>query len=123
MRIFLAGASGVIGLRLVPLLVAAGHEVVGMTRSADKAERLRKLGAEPAVCDVYHREQLLEVVTAARPDLVMHQLTDLPDRLEQLGEYRDRNNRIRTEGTRNLLDAAGAADSRRFVAQSIAWRP
>lgn len=123
MRIFLAGASGVIGVRLIPLLVAAGHDVVGMTRSAEKADGLRRLGSEPAVCDVYDRQQLRDVVAAARPDLLMHQLTDLPDRVEQLGDYRDRNNRIRTEGTRNLLDAAGAAGSRRFVAQSIAWRP
>src|SRR5437764_7961587 len=123
MRIFLAGASGVIGVRLVPLVVAAGHEVVGMTRSEEKADQLRELGAEPVVCDVFDHPGLLHVVKGSAPDLVMHQLSDLPDRLDQLEEYRDRNNRIRSEGTRNLLDAAQAAGAKRFVAQSIAWRP
>lgn len=122
MRIFLAGASGVIGVRLVPLLREAGHEVVGMTRSAEKAERLRELGAEPVVCDVYDAGALREAVVAARPELVMHQLTDLPDQLSRLALYMRRNNRIRDEGTRNLLDAARAAGSERFVAQSIAFK-
>ena len=123
MRIFLAGATGVIGARLVPLLVGAGHDVVGMTRSPDKADQVRELGAEPAVCDVYDRQRLLELVLASQPDLLMHQLTDLPDRLEELEQHRDRNNRMRTEGTRNLLDAAQGSGAQRFVAQSIAWRP
>ena len=79
MRIFLAGASGVLGVRLVPLLVANGHVVAGMTRSPEKVERLRALGAEPVVCDVYDVAALREAVTAFRPELVMHQLTDLPD--------------------------------------------
>ena len=123
MRIFLAGASGVIGVRLVPLLVADGHVVAGMTRSESKAEVVRGLGAEPVICDVYDREALIAAVRAFGPEMVMHQLTDLPDQLDQLTEYRDRNNRIRTEGTRNLLDAAREAGAARFVAQSIAWRP
>jgi nucleoside-diphosphate-sugar epimerase len=123
MRIFLAGATGVIGVRLVPLLVAGGHQVTGMTRTAAKGPQLRRLGAEPVTCDVYDADALTSVVAAAAPDLVMHQLTDLPDRREEIPDYRDRNNRIRTEGTRNLLAAASAAGAERFLAQSIAWAP
>jgi uncharacterized protein YbjT (DUF2867 family) len=123
MRIFLAGASGVIGVRLVALLTELGHQVAGMTRSPGKADRLRELGAEPVVCDVYDRDALIDAVTRFRPDLVMHQLTDLPDQIEQLASFRERNNRVRTEGTRNLLDASQAAGMDRFIAQSIAWRP
>jgi nucleoside-diphosphate-sugar epimerase len=123
MRIFLAGASGVIGLRLIPLLVAEGHEVAGMTRSPDKAEKLRELGAEPVVCDVYDQGALTAAVTAFGTELMMHQLTDLPDRIDQLAEYHPRNDRIRTEGTRNLIVAMNAAGAERLIAQSIAWRP
>lgn len=123
MRIFLAGASGVIGVRVVPLLVAAGHQVAGMTRARDKAARLTALGAEPVVCDVYDAGGLRAAVTAFAPDLVMHQLTDLPDSASQVAELSDRNDRMRTEGTRNLLAAAQAARAVRFLAQSIAWEP
>jgi nucleoside-diphosphate-sugar epimerase len=123
MRIFLAGASGVIGIRLVPLLLAGGHQVGAMTRSPGKAEGLRSLGAEPIVCDVFKEVQLIGAVSAFAPSMVMHQLTDLPDRVERLSEYAARNDRMRTEGTRNLLAAAKAAGATRFLAQSIAWRP
>ena len=123
MRIFVAGASGVIGVRLVPLLVDAGHEVAGMTRSPDKIDLVRGLGAEPVVCDVYDADVLAREVSAFRPDLVMHQMTDLPDERERIEEFRDRNNRMRTEGTRNLIAAARAAHAPRFLAQSIAWMP
>jgi uncharacterized protein YbjT (DUF2867 family) len=123
MRIFLAGASGVIGLRLLPLLVADGHRVAAMTRSPAKAARLRSLGAEPVVCDVFHAEDVSMAVEAFAPEMLMHQLTDLPDRLEELGAYAARNDRMRIEGTRNLLAAAAAASVERFLAQSIAWRP
>jgi nucleoside-diphosphate-sugar epimerase len=123
MRIFLAGASGVLGVRLVPLLVQGGHSVAGMTRSPQKADAVRGLGAEPVICDVYDAKKLTRQVVAFRPDMVMHQLTDLPDQLDRLTEFRDRNNRMRTEGTRNLLAAARAAGAPRFLAQSIAWRP
>jgi UDP-glucose 4-epimerase len=123
MRIFVAGASGVIGMRLVPLLVADGHALAGMTRSSAKAEELRSLGAEPVVCDVYDVPALTDAVTSFGPEMVMHQLTDLPDDVEQLGEFSQRNDRMRTEGTRNLLAAAKAAGASRFLAQSIAWRP
>ena len=112
-----------IGVRLVPLLVDAGHVVAGMTRSRSKVDGLRALGAEPVVCDVYDAPALTDSVTQFRPDLVMHQLTDLPETAEKIADFRDRNNRMRTEGTRNLLAAAAAAGASRFLAQSIAWRP
>lgn len=123
MRIFLAGASGVIGIRLLPLLVEQGHVVAAMTRTPEKAGVLQRLGGEPVVCDVFELDRLVEAVERFRPDAVMHQLTDLPDRLEGLDAYAARNDRIRSEGTRNLVQAAQAADAAHFVAQSIAWRP
>jgi hypothetical protein len=122
-RIFMAGASGVIGVRLTPLLVALGHTVAGMTRSPGKVETLRELGAEPLVCDVYDAGRLTDAVVAFRPDAVIHQLTDLPDELADLPAGAAANDRIRTEGTRNLIVAAEAAGASRFIAQSIAWRP
>lgn len=122
MRVFLAGASGVIGIRLLPLLVGRGHVVAAMTRTPAKAERLRQLGGEPVVCDVFDAERLTEAVTRFRPDAVMHQLTDLPDRLDELDAGAADNDRIRSEGTRNLVAAAQAAAASSFVAQSIAWR-
>ena len=109
MRIFLAGASGVIGVRLIPLLVRDGHEVAGMTRSSGKTAKLRELGAEPVVCDVFDAGALAQAVTAFGPELVMHQLTDLPDQADQIAGFAARNNRMRTEGTRNLLAPACAA--------------
>jgi nucleoside-diphosphate-sugar epimerase len=123
MRIFLAGASGVIGVRLIPLLVERGHEVAGMTRSPGKVEMLSELGAEPVVCDVYDAGALAAAVTGFRTELMMHQLTDLPDTADQITDFRDRNNRMRTEGTRNLIAAMRAAGAERLIAQSIAWRP
>jgi nucleoside-diphosphate-sugar epimerase len=122
-RIFLAGASGVIGTRLTPLLVAAGHEVAGTTRSAEKAELVRGLGAEPVVVDVYDAEALREAVVAFAPELVMHQLTDLPDDPAEIPARAAGNARIREEGTANLIAAARAAGAERFIAQSIAWTP
>lgn len=123
MKIFFAGAGGVIGRRLMPLLRAAGHEVVGTTRSADKAAALRALGAEPAVVDVFDRAALARAVTAAAPQVVMHQLTDLPyaPGTPRYQEGLDRNARLRIDGTRNLAAAAIAAGVRRLIAQSIAF--
>lgn len=123
MRVFLAGATGVIGVRLLPLLVGAGHKVAGMTRSPDKAPTIAALGAMPVVCDVFDAVALVEAVVGFAPDLVMHQLTDLPDHRDEISEYAPRNNRIRTEGTRNLLASAAATGARRLLAQSIAWTP
>jgi uncharacterized protein YbjT (DUF2867 family) len=119
MRVFVAGAMGVIGLRLVPLLVAAGHEVRGMTRSPEKLDRLRDLGAEGVVCDAFDADALREVVVAFQPQAVVNELTDLPDRLATTNEA---NARMRREGTRNLLAAAEAAGASRFLAQSVAWQ-
>ncbi|MFF0492745.1 NAD(P)H-binding protein [Nocardia sp. NPDC003482] len=120
-RIFLAGASGVLGTRLTPLLVATGCEVAGMTRSPEKAELLARLGAEPVVCDVYDADALERAVRAYAPDMLMHQLTDLPDDSANLPAGRSANARIRREGTANLLAAAQAAGVRRVLAQSVAW--
>lgn len=121
MRIFLAGASGVIGVRLVPLLVSAGHVVAGMTRSPEKAGGLRAIGAIPVVCDVYDADALREAVVAFGPEAVVHQLTDLPDDEASIPEFEAANARIRREGTRNLLAAARACGASRIVAQSVAW--
>ena len=110
-RIFVAGASGVIGRELLPML--AGHDVVGMTRS--RPELARELGAEPAVVDVYERDAVFAAVGAARPDVVVDLLTDLAG-----GDF-PANNRIRREGTPNLVDAAVAAGARRIVVESISF--
>jgi nucleoside-diphosphate-sugar epimerase len=122
-RILLAGAAGAIGRRLTPLLVAAGHHVVGTTRSADKADELRVLGAEPAIVDVFDADALARAVVSARPAIVIHQLTDLPRGLDpaKMEEAVKRNARIRSEGTRNLVQAALAAGTRRLIVQSIIW--
>jgi nucleoside-diphosphate-sugar epimerase len=119
-RIFLAGATGVIGVRLVPLLASAGHQVAGLTRSPAKQEMLRELGAEAVVCDVYDAATLRDAAVDFGPELVLHELTDLPDDPEALGDGAA-NARIRREGTRNLLAAAREAKASRFVAQSVAW--
>lgn len=122
-RIFLAGAAGAIGQRLTPLLLRAGHSVVGTTRTTAKTAELRARGVEPVVVDVYDAVALAQAVGAARPDIVIHQLTDLPKDLnpDAMVEGRIRNARIREVGTRNLVAAALAAGARRVISQSIAW--
>lgn len=120
-RVFVAGATGVIGSRILPLLTRAGHTVAGMTRTAEKAELVRSLGAEPVVCDVYDASALTAAVKRFQPDLLLHELTDLPDTAEELPARRAANARIRVEGTRNLIDAATASGCSRLLAQSIAW--
>jgi nucleoside-diphosphate-sugar epimerase len=121
MRIFLAGATGVIGVRLLPLMLAEGHIVAAMTRTSGKADALRGSGALPVVCDLFDRASLTAAVDAFHPDVVMHQVTDLPDELANVATSIPANNRVRSEGTRNLLDAARASGASGFVAQSIAW--
>lgn len=122
MRIFLAGATGVIGIRLLPLMLADGHVVAAMTRTRAKLEGLQAAGVTPVLCDVFDQDALCTAVRDFRPDIVVHQVTDLPDRIDELDAFLPRNNRVRSEGTRNLLAAAQAANSSAFVAQSIAWR-
>jgi uncharacterized protein YbjT (DUF2867 family) len=122
MRIFLAGASGVIGQRLIPRLVQAGHIVGGMTRSSSKIGLLRQLGAEPILCDVFDREALIQAVRDFKPDLILNELTDLPDDVTKIGEYGTRNARIRTEGNQNLIDAARQSGSPKILAQTVAWK-
>src|SRR6201992_2474355 len=121
MRIFFAGASGVIGRHLLPLLVDAGHTVGAMTRSATKAGLLVSAGAQAIVCDVFDRPGLTSAVRAFAPDLVLHELTDLPDDLENLPSDSLLNARIRVEGTRNLLEAMSGLGQVKIVAQSVAW--
>ena len=123
MKVFLAGASGIIGRRLVPLLHDSGHTVVGTTRFHDKAARLRELGAQAVVVDVFDRAALSDAVTRAAPNVIVHQLTDLPSPPGTSGYDAglDRNARVRIEGTRNLVDAAKKAGVERMIAQSIAF--
>ena len=120
-RIFFAGASGAIGARLLPLLIEAGHTVGAMTRSAEKAGQLAAMGAQPIVCDVFDRAALTRAVHGFAPDVLLHELTDLPDDLEQLPADSALNARIRAEGTRNLLDALPDPGRTKVVAQSVAW--
>ena len=123
MKIFLAGAGGAIGRRLTPLLLGAGHRVAGTTRSKDKAAAIEALGAEPVVVDVFDIEALSRAVKAAAPEVLMHQLTDLPfaPGTPRYDEGLERNARLRVAGTRNLADAAKAAGVRRMISQSIAF--
>jgi nucleoside-diphosphate-sugar epimerase len=122
-RVFLAGASGVVGRPLVKLLVGAGHQVTGIARSSQSAEAVQALGADFAAVDVFDADALAQVIESARPDVIVHQLTDLPARLDPslMGAAVARNARIREEGTRNLVRGALAAGVGRMIAQSIAW--
>ena len=122
MRVFVAGATGVIGSPLVPQLLKAGHEVTAMTRSVLRAAQLEAVGADPVVCDVFDADGVRAAMVDASPDAVIHQLTALPARFDWSNPHLfDANNRVRTEGTRILVDAARAAGARRVVAQSIAF--
>ncbi|HWH93220.1 MAG TPA: NAD(P)-dependent oxidoreductase [Baekduia sp.] len=125
MRILIAGATGAVGRRLVPMLLAEGHEVVAMTRTPAKAEGLRALGALPVVADALDRDAVMGAVAGAEPDVVVHQLTALAGATDM--RHFDRvfatTNRLRTEGLRNLLDAARAAGTRRLIAQSFTGWP
>ncbi len=119
MKVFVAGASGAIGKQLVPRLVAAGHEVYGMTRSESKRALLSELGAVPVVADALDADQVAEAVGRARPDVIVHQLTALAEvDMRHIERSAVPTNRLRTEGTDHLLSAGQAAGVRRFVAQS-----
>jgi 2-alkyl-3-oxoalkanoate reductase len=122
-RVFLAGATGVIGRRLVPLLLASGHEVTGMARSPERAEAVAALGAQPAIADALDAQAVLAAVREAAPDAVVHQLTSIPSRINPRRMERDFavNDRLRSEGTRHLVAAARQSGVSRIVAQSIAF--
>jgi nucleoside-diphosphate-sugar epimerase len=123
MNIFVAGASGVIGRPLVRLLASAGHAVTGTTRSQAKIAEIEALGATAVVVDAFDAETLRRATVAAKPEIVIHQLTDLPDTMDPLRRpaVLEANARLRIEGTRNLMAAAKAAGARRVIAQSIAF--
>ena len=120
MKVFVAGGSGAIGRRLVPQLLAAGHDVVAMTRSPGKADVLRSLGADPAVVDALDRASVVQAVSRVEPDVIVHQLTGLTgiSSFRNFDKEFELTNRLRTEGTDHLLAAAQASGVRRFVAQS-----
>lgn len=123
MNIFLAGAGGVFGRQLVPLVCKAGHSVTGTTRTTDKAGAIEALGAKPVVVNVFDADALTHAVKAAAPDVVIHQLTDLAfaPGTPQYAEGLARNARLRIEGTHNLAAAARAAKVTRLIAQSIGF--
>jgi nucleoside-diphosphate-sugar epimerase len=122
MRVFVAGASGAIGTPLVGQLVEAGHEVTGTTRRPERAEGIRAAGAQAVVCDVYDARGLREAVVEARPEVVVNELTSLPDRYDpRKASFYEETNRVRGEGGRNLVEAARAAGARRVVTQSISF--
>ncbi len=122
MKVFLAGAAGAIGRRLVPLLREAGHDVTGTTRSGETAAELKVRGITAVVVDAYDATALRDAVMRARPDIVIHQLTNLPKALDPSKPSNFGGNmRLRMEGTANLVAAAQAAGARRLIAQSIAF--
>ncbi|HSD23801.1 MAG TPA: NAD(P)-dependent oxidoreductase [Solirubrobacterales bacterium] len=125
MKVFVAGASGALGKQLVPMLVADGHEVTGMTRSPAKRDPIRELGARPAVADALDPEAVAQAVAVAEPEVVIHELTAVD--AGSMGRSIDRmfalTNRLRTEGTDHLLAAARAVGVKRFIAQSFAGWP
>ncbi len=122
-RVFLAGAAGAIGRRLVPLLRASGMAVTGTTRTESRAEHLIGLGVEPVIVDMFDADQVVQAVTAAKPDIVIHQLTDLPQQFDPqiMDAARIRNARIREIATPNLMRAAKAAGVNRAIVQSICF--
>jgi nucleoside-diphosphate-sugar epimerase len=122
-RVFLAGATGVVGRRLVPLLRQAGYTVVGTTRSAAKMAMLEQQGASPVVVDALNADAVLRAMTDARPTIVIHQLTDLPATpgTPEFAETLERTARLRIEGTANLMAAARASGVKRVIAQSVAF--
>ncbi len=124
MKIFIAGATGAIGKQLVPRLVASGHDVVGMTRSESKQAALRDLGATPVIADALDSDQVSVAVAEAEPDVIIHELTAISTLdMRHFDRAFAATNRLRTEGTDNLLDAGRAVDVKRFIAQSYASWP
>jgi nucleoside-diphosphate-sugar epimerase len=116
-----AGSTGAVGRRLLPMLREAGQEVTGSTRNEASASLIRDLGAEPVIVDMFDPAAVMQAVADARPEVVIHQLTSIPRAMnpKHIVEAFETNNRLRREGTRNLMEAAKAAGARRFVAQSF----
>jgi nucleoside-diphosphate-sugar epimerase len=125
MKVFLAGATGAIGKRLLPKLVAAGHQVTGTTQSPEKATSISAAGAKPAIVNALNKKEVLQAVQDAEPDVIIHQLTSIPARFNMRRFDREfaMTNRFRTEGTDNLLAAARSTGCRRFIAQSYTGWP
>jgi 2-alkyl-3-oxoalkanoate reductase len=125
MRVFIAGAAGVIGQRLIPLLTADGHEVTGSTRASGKAALVRQLGATPVVVDGLDADGVLAAVREARPEVIIHEMTALTSmsNLRNFDKVFAVTNQLRTAGTDNLLAAARAAGTGRFIAQSYTCWP
>ena len=125
MRVFVAGASGALGSRLVPLLVSAGHSVVGLTRSPAKADAIRRAGGEPVVADGLNRAAIVKAVASARPDVIVHEMTSLSAAtdLRRFDRSFAETNRLRTQGSDNLLAAAKQAGTPRIIAQSFCGWP
>jgi hypothetical protein len=127
MRIFVAAATGAVGRAMTPQLLSAGHDVTAITRDASKAAALERQGVHAVACDVFDTDALIEAVRHAAPEAVIHQLTDLPAAMDprNIDDLYARNDRVRREGTRNLLDAASLASVPRFVLQSMGtwYRP
>ena len=125
MKVFVAGATGALGQQLVPQLAARGHEVVGMTRSPEKQDLVRSLGARPVVADALDPDQVAQAVAEAEPDVIVHQMTALSGDFDMrhIDRFFDVTNRLRTEGTDHLLAAGRAVGVKKFVAQSYAGWP
>lgn len=123
MRVFLAGATGTIGRRLAPLLISAGHEVSGLTRTPEKADELSAAGVTPVIADALNRAALMKAVIDAKPEAVIHMLTALPKDFDPRRIQRDLaiNDRLREDGTRDLVAAAQQAGAKKMIAQSIAF--
>jgi len=122
-KIFVAGSTGAVGRVLCQLLVKAGYSVFGMTRNKEKSEFLQSLEVEPVIINVYDRENLSKIIRKIEPDVVFHQLTDLPFGLpsEKMTQGRINNEKIRDVGTRNLVASATEAKAKRIIAQSICF--
>ncbi len=122
-RIFVAGAAGVIGRRMIPLLRRSGYQVFGTTRSLERAAELERMGVTPVIVDAYDRQALVRAVAGVSPGVIIHQLTDLAGGFapDKVNDTLARNARLRTEATSNLVAAAHAAGARRLIAQSIVW--
>src|SRR5919201_662132 len=121
MKVFVAGASGAVGRRLVPLLVAGGYEVTAMSRSEDRVKALRSFAADPVVADGLDRTGVMQAVTRAEPEVVIHQMTGLTGvkSFKRFDVEFASTNRLRREGVDYLLEAARSAGARRVIAQSF----